>query len=432
MRILIVGGGGREHALAWKVARSAEVDQVWVAPGNAGTAREARIENIDIADTDIDRLLDFASRQAVDLTIVGPEAPLAAGIVDRFNDADLRCFGPRRDAARLETSKAFAKDFMARHRIPTADYASFTEADQAEAWIRDRGAPVVVKADGLAAGKGVVVAEDVDSAVAAARDMLAGNAFGDAGHRVVLEEFLEGEEASFIVMADGAHVLPLATSQDHKRRDDGDRGPNTGGMGAVSPAPRITPELEQRILDQIIRPTVQGMRDDGVPYTGFLYAGLMIDANDQPKVLEFNCRLGDPEAQPLLLRLNSALPHLCLEALDHDLADVAVHWDERPAVGVVLASGGYPGKYQKGHVIHGLPEREDGNCKVFHAGTREEDGQVVNNGGRVLCVTALGESLENARDKAYARVEEIHWEDVFFRRDIGLRAIARAQEGISG
>lgn len=425
MNVLIVGGGGREHALAWKAARSAEVAQVWVAPGNAGTARESGIENLAIGDTDIPALLDFAHREAVDLTIVGPEAPLAEGIVDRFAEAGLRCFGPRREAARLETSKAFAKDFMARHRIPTADYASFTDADRAEAWIRDRGAPVVVKADGLAAGKGVVVAEDVDQAVAAARDMLAGNAFGDAGHRVVLEEFLQGEEASFIVMADGEAVLPLATSQDHKRRDDGDAGPNTGGMGAISPAPVITTEVSERILEQVIRPTIRGMREDGHPYTGFLYAGLMIDPNGQPKVLEYNCRLGDPEAQPLLLRLGSDLPGLCRQALDGDLADGTVHWDERPALGVVMASGGYPGKYTKGHAIHGLPGQETSDCKVFHAGTREEDGLVVNSGGRVLCVTALGKDLREARERAYARVEEIDWQDVFFRRDIGARALAR-------
>ncbi len=424
MKVLVVGGGGREHALAWKAAHSAEVDQVYVAPGNAGTARERLMENVPIAADDIPALIDFATREAISLTIVGPEAPLVAGIVDRFQEADLRCFGPTRGAARLEGSKAFSKDFMKRHGIPTAAHGSFTDADEAEAWVRRQGAPIVVKADGLAAGKGVVVAESVAEAVDAARDMLAGNAFGDAGHRVVIEEFLEGEEASFMVMADGDFVLPLATSQDHKARDDGDRGPNTGGMGAVSPAPVITPELAQVIMERVIRPAVKGMRADGHPYTGFLYAGLMISPEGEPKVLEYNCRLGDPETQPIMMRLRSDLPQLCLEAIERDLADVEARWDERPAVGVVMASGGYPGSYDKGHEISGLPEREDGDTKVFHAGTRVDDqGRLVNNGGRVLCATALGNSIATARERAYAQVERIHWQDAFWRRDIGVRAM---------
>ncbi|MEA5446062.1 phosphoribosylamine--glycine ligase [Gammaproteobacteria bacterium AB-CW1] len=429
MKILVVGGGGREHALAWKLAHSAEVDQVFVAPGNAGTAREPRISNLPLQATDIDGLLEFALRESIELTVVGPEAPLVEGIVDRFRENHLRCFGPNRGAAQLEGSKAFSKRFMARHGIPTAAYDSFTDPRQAEAWIRERGAPIVVKADGLAAGKGVVVAQTVEEAVAAVHDMLEGNAFGDAGHRVVVEEFLEGEEASFIVMADGEHILPLATSQDHKARDDGDTGPNTGGMGAVSPAPLVTPEIEQRIMDEVIRPTVSGMAQDGNPYTGFLYAGLMIASDGSPKVLEFNCRFGDPETQPILMRLRSDLAKLCLEALDRDLADVEARWDDRAAVGVVMAAGGYPGEYRKGDVIKGLPQQEDGMEKVFHAGTADKDGRVVTAGGRVLCATALGDTIADARDRAYALADKIEWDDVYYRRDIGHRAIAHERQG---
>ncbi len=429
MKILVVGGGGREHALAWKLAHSAEVDQVFVAPGNAGTAREPRISNLPLQATDIDGLLEFALRESIELTVVGPEAPLVEGIVDRFRENHLRCFGPNRGAAQLEGSKAFSKRFMARHGIPTAAYDSFTDPRQAEAWIRERGAPIVIKADGLAAGKGVVVAQTVEEAVAAVHDMLEGNAFGDAGHRVVVEEFLEGEEASFIVMADGEHILPLATSQDHKARDDGDTGPNTGGMGAVSPAPLVTPEIEQRIMDEVIRPTVSGMAQDGNPYTGFLYAGLMIASDGSPKVLEFNCRFGDPETQPILMRLRSDLAKLCLEALDRDLADVEARWDDRAAVGVVMAAGGYPGEYRKGDVIKGLPQQEDGMEKVFHAGTADKDGRVVTAGGRVLCATALGDTIADARDRAYALADKIEWDDVYYRRDIGHRAIAHERQG---
>ena len=423
MKILVVGGGGREHALAWKLDHSAEVDQVFVAPGNAGTAREPRITNLPIAATDIEALLEFALKEAIDLTIIGPEAPLVAGIVDRFQSNRLRCFGPNRAAAQLEGSKAFSKRFMARHGIPTAEYEAFTDPKEAERWIRERGAPIVVKADGLAAGKGVVVARTMEEAITAVHDMLEGNAFGDAGHRVVVEEFLEGEEASFIVMADGEHVLPLATSQDHKARDDGDTGPNTGGMGAVSPAPLVTPEIEQRIMDEVIRPTVDGMRADGNPYTGFLYAGLMITADGTPKVLEYNCRFGDPETQPIMMRLRSDLARLCLEALDGDLQDVDAQWDDRAAVGVVMAAGGYPAEYRKGDVIEGLPQMEDSVKKVFHAGTTEQDGQVLTSGGRVLCATALGETIATARDNAYELANSIRWPDVYYRRDIGHRAI---------
>ncbi|MDQ2069645.1 phosphoribosylamine--glycine ligase [Natronospira bacteriovora] len=429
MKVLVVGGGGREHALAWKLDHSAEVDQVFVAPGNAGTAREPRITNLPIAADDIEALLEFALKEVIDLTIVGPEAPLVAGIVDRFRENRLRCFGPNRAAAQLEGSKAFSKRFMARHGIPTAEYATFTKPDEAEAWIRERGAPIVVKADGLAAGKGVVVAQSVDEAVAAVHDMLEGNAFGDAGHRVVVEEFLQGEEASFIVMADGVHALPLATSQDHKARDDGDTGPNTGGMGAVSPAPVVTPEIERRIMDEVIRPTIDGMAADGNPYTGFLYAGLMIGKDGTPKVLEYNCRFGDPETQPVMMRLRSDLARLCLEALDGDLKDVEARWDDRAAIGVVLAAGGYPADYRKGDAIQGLPEREDGVTKVFHAGTKEDNGQVVTSGGRVLCATALGETIEQARDHAYKLADSIKWDGVYYRRDIGHRAIAHEAKG---
>jgi len=424
MKVLVVGGGGREHALAWKLDHSAEVDQVFVAPGNAGTEKEPRITNLAIDATDIEALVNFATQEAIDLTIIGPEAPLVEGVVDRFQEARLRCFGPNRAAAQLEGSKAFSKRFMERHGIPTAAHRSFTDPTEAENWIREMGAPIVVKADGLAAGKGVVVAQNIEDAITAVHDMLEDNAFGDAGHRVVVEEFLEGEEASFIVMADGEHVLPLATSQDHKARDEGDTGPNTGGMGAVSPAPAVTPDIEQRIMDEVIQPTVDGMAADGNPYVGFLYAGLMIDAAGNPKVLEFNCRFGDPETQPVMMRLRSDLAWLCLEALDRDLQDVKAKWDDRAAVGVVLAAGGYPAKYRKGDEIKGLPEREDGLEKVFHAGTKLKNGKVVTNGGRVLCATALGETIEAAQKQAYALADSIQWPDVYYRRDIGHRAIA--------
>ncbi len=427
--ILVVGGGGREHALAWKAARSAQVERVYVAPGNAGTAREPGVENVAIAADDIASLRDFARKQEVALTIVGPEAPLVAGIVDAFQAEGLACFGPTRAAARLEGSKSFAKDFLARHGIPTAAYASFHDLDEALGYIREKGAPLVIKADGLAAGKGVIIARTLAEAEAAARDMLAGNAFGDAGHRIVVEEFLEGEEASFIVMADGRHVLPMATSQDHKARDEGDRGPNTGGMGAYSPAPVITPELHRRIMAEIIEPTIRGMTADGHPYTGFLYAGLMITPDGRPKVLEFNCRFGDPETQPILMRLRSDLVDLCQAALAGRLHEMTAHWDARYALGVVLAAGGYPGGYRKGDVIEGLEGAEEEGIKIFHAGTALQDGQIVTAGGRVLCVCALGEHVREARRRAYDRVARIHWPDMFYRRDIGHRAVAQEQPG---
>ena len=427
MQVLIVGSGGREHALAWKAAQSSAVAKVYVAPGNAGTAHEPKLENVAIPATAIDELIAFAQTHDIGLTIVGPEAPLVAGIVDAFQNAGLRCFGPTRAAARLEGSKAFCKDFLARHNIPTAAYGNFTDTDAAIAYIEQQGAPLVVKADGLAAGKGVIVAHTGKEAITAVRDMLKGNVFGDAGHRVVIEEFLTGEEASFIVMVDGRHVLPMASSQDHKARDDGDRGPNTGGMGAYSPAPVVTPQIHQRIMDEVILPTVTGMAADGHPYTGFLYAGLMISADGTPKVLEFNCRFGDPETQPIILRLRSDLVALCEAALDRRLHDVTALWDDRAALGVVLAAGGYPGDYDKGHVISGLPEQELTDAKVFHAGTAEQAGRIVTAGGRVLCATALGDTVAIAQHRAYALARRISWDGMFYRNDIGRRAIAREQ-----
>ncbi len=428
MKVLVVGGGGREHALAWKLAQSPRVETVYVAPGNAGTAREPGVENVAIGAEDLDALLAFARDNAVDLTVVGPEAPLVAGIVDRFTGAGLRCFGPTAGAAQLEGSKTFCKDFLARHAIPTAAYASFTDVDAAVACIRERGAPIVVKADGLAAGKGVILAQTEDEAIAAVRDMLAGNAFGEAGHRVVVEEFLVGEEASFIVMADGTNVLAMASSQDHKARDDGDRGPNTGGMGAYSPAPVVTREIFDRAMREVIEPTVAGMAAEGHPYTGFLYAGLMIAPDGTPKVLEYNCRFGDPETQPILLRLRSDLAALCEAALDGKLDEVAAEWDPRPSLGVVMAAGGYPASYAKGAAISGLPQ-ETPETKVFHAGTAEADGAVVTSGGRVLCCCALGDTVAAAQAAAYALVGRIRWKDAYYRTDIGYRAVAREREG---
>ncbi|MCP4701689.1 MAG: phosphoribosylamine--glycine ligase [Gammaproteobacteria bacterium] len=424
MKILIIGGGGREHALAWKAAQSEKVEKVFVAPGNAGTAHESCVENVPIKAEDLPALVDFAVQNSIGLTIAGPEAPLAAGVTDRFQEAGLRCFGPVQKAARLEASKAFAKDFLRRHNIPTAAYGKFTELEQAIAYIRQTGAPTVVKADGLAAGKGVILAQTEDEAIAAARDMLAGNAFGEAGHRVVIEEFLQGEEASFICMADGEHILPLATSQDHKARDNGDQGPNTGGMGAYSPAPVITPGIHARIMEEVIKPTVYGMAAEGSPYTGFLYAGLMIDAQGTPKVLEYNCRFGDPETQPILLRLQSDLAALCEAALDKRLDQTQARWDARASLGVVLAAGGYPGAYAKGRIIR-LPETEMPDSKIFHAGTAEKDGQIVTSGGRVLCACALGRDVSEAQARAYALAKQADWQDIYYRTDIGYRAVAR-------
>lgn len=425
MKVLIVGGGGREHALAWKAAQSATVGTVYVAPGNAGSAREPKVQNVDVSADDLDGLVAFADSHAIDLTIIGPEAPLVAGVVDAFQMAGLPCFGPTRAAAQLEGSKAFTKDFLARHRIPTAEYRSFTELDAARRYLEQRGAPIVVKADGLAAGKGVILAQSVEEAVRATASMLSGEAFGAAGRRVVIEEFLRGEEASFIVLVDGEHVLPMATSQDHKARDDGDRGPNTGGMGAYSPAPVVTPELEARILREVIAPTVRGMAADGHPYRGFLYAGLMITADGVPKVLEYNCRFGDPEAQPILLRLRTDLIALIDAALQGKLDRVRAEWDPRVALGVVMAAAGYPGNYRRGDPISGLPSGSSDDNKVFHAGTRAEAGQVLTNGGRVLCVTALGASVHDAQQRAYEIVRQIAWDGAYYRRDIGYRAIAR-------
>ena len=425
MKVLVIGSGGREHALAWRAIQSSQVETVFVAPGNAGTELEKGIENIPLSADDLDGLLAFASEQKIELTIVGPEAPLVAGIVDRFSEAGLACFGPTAAAAQLEGSKAFAKDFMARHGIPTAAYGNFTDIDEATAFIRQHGAPIVVKADGLAAGKGVIIAQTIDEAEAAVRDMLAGNAFGEAGHRVVVEEFLEGEEASFIVMADGKNVLALATSQDHKARDEGDLGPNTGGMGAYSPAPVINEELHQRAMQSVILPTVRGMAEQGMPFTGFLYAGLMVSADGETKVLEFNVRFGDPETQPIMMRLQSDLAELCLAAVNGELDQVEASWDRRPALGVVMAAGGYPGSYSKGQVISGLDQANHGDTKVFHAGTALQDDQVVATGGRVLCVCSLADSVKNAAAEAYSGCDKIHWDGAFYRRDIGYRAIAR-------
>ena len=429
MKVLIIGGGGREHALAWKAAQSPLVDRVYVAPGNAGTALEHGTENLPIAAEDIESLVRFATEQAIGLTLVGPEAPLVAGVADAFQAAGLRCFGPSRGAAQLEGSKTFTKDFLARHRIPTAAYGSFTEIEPALAYLREQGAPIVVKADGLAAGKGVILAQDLPAAEAAVRDMLGGDRFGAAGRRVVIEEFLTGEEASFIVMANGQQVLPMASSQDHKAAGDGDTGPNTGGMGAYSPAPVVTPEIHDRAMREVILPTVAGMAAEGLPYTGFLYAGLMIARDGTPKVLEYNCRLGDPETQPILLRLKSDLVTLCLVALDGRLDRVSAEWDERVALGVVMAAGGYPGSYVKGDPIEGLPDHSRSDLKVFHAGTRLRDGQVVTDGGRVLCVTALGIDVREAQAKAYDQVRAIRWRDAYFRTDIGYRAVARVRDG---
>ncbi|HEI9731427.1 TPA: phosphoribosylamine--glycine ligase [Serratia marcescens] len=427
MNILIIGNGGREHALAWKAAQSPLADKVYVAPGNAGTALEANLENVAIAATDIPALVAFAQSHDIGLTIVGPEAPLVIGVVDAFQAAGLKIFGPSQAAAQLEGSKAFTKDFLARHRIPTAEYENFTEVEPALAYVRRKGAPIVIKADGLAAGKGVIVAMTLQEAEEAVRDMLAGNAFGDAGHRIVVEEFLDGEEASFIVMVDGENVVPMATSQDHKRVGDGDTGPNTGGMGAYSPAPVVTDEIHRRAMDQVIWPTVRGMAAEGNTYVGFLYAGLMIAADGQPKVIEFNCRFGDPETQPIMLRLRSDLVELCLAGAEGRLNEKSSDWDERPALGVVLAAGGYPGDYRNGEVIQGLPQQESADGKVFHAGTRLQGDDVVTSGGRVLCATALGDTVAQAQQRAYQLAEGIQWPGSFCRKDIGYRAIARGK-----
>ncbi|MBN57677.1 MAG: phosphoribosylamine--glycine ligase [Thalassolituus sp.] len=428
MKILVIGSGGREHALAWKALQSPLVEKVFVAPGNAGTAIEDNIENVAIDVLDFDALEAFAKENEVGLTIVGPEAPLVDGVVDQFEAAGLKIFGPKKGAAQLEGSKAFTKDFLARHQIPTAEYQNFTEVEPALAYLREKGAPIVVKADGLAAGKGVIVAETLEQAEEAVKDMLSGNAFGDAGCRVVIEEFLAGEEASFIVMVDGKNVLPMATSQDHKRVGDKDTGPNTGGMGAYSPAPVVTPEIDARIMREVIMPTVEGMAAEGNDYTGFLYAGLMIDESGAPKVIEYNCRFGDPETQPIMLRMQSDMVAHCLAALEGKLDTENAEWDPRPSLGVVLAAAGYPADYPKGDVIS-LPADDGTDRKVFHAGTKlNENGEVVTAGGRVLCATALGNSVSEAQAQAYELVKLVSWEGMFCRSDIGYRAVARENE----
>ncbi|WGE71181.1 phosphoribosylamine--glycine ligase [Actinobacillus equuli subsp. haemolyticus] len=425
MNVLIIGNGGREHALAWKVRQSPLVKKVFVAPGNAGTALEEGIENVAIAATDVPALVAFAKENQIGLTIVGPEAPLVIGVVDAFRANNLKIFGPTQAAAQLEGSKAFTKDFLARHQIPTAEYQNFTEVEPALAYLKQKGAPIVIKADGLAAGKGVIVAMTLEEAEEAVKDMLSGNAFGDAGSRVVVEEFLDGEEASFIVMVDGKNVEPMATSQDHKRVGEGDQGLNTGGMGAYSPAPVVTPEIHNRVMEEVIYPTVKGMAAEGNPYTGFLYAGLMIMPNGQPKVIEFNCRFGDPETQPIMMRLESDLVQLCLAACDEKLDTIKSKWCEQAALGIVLAAEGYPGDYRKGDEIIGIPTQAQKSQKVFLAGVEQKDGKLVTNGGRVLCATALGNSVFDAQQQALKLAEQIQWQGRFYRRDIGYRAVAR-------
>ena len=423
MNVLIVGSGGREHAMAWKVKKSPKVNKVYVAPGNAGTASEIGIENVAIAVDKLDQLVAFALDKKIDLTIVGPEVPLVLGIVDMFKASGLACFGPSAYAAQLEGSKSFCKDFMTRYHIPTATYQSFTDIDLALAYIEQQGAPIVIKADGLAAGKGVIVAQTKQEAMTAVKEMLAANVFGEAGHRVVIEEFLPGEEASFIVIADGKTALPMATSQDHKARDNGDCGPNTGGMGAYSPAPIVTPEIHERIMRDVILPTLRGMAEQGHPYTGFLYAGLMIAPNGDLKVLEYNCRLGDPETQPIMMRLQSDLIELCQAALAGELDQLDTQWDERDALGVVLAASGYPEHYTKGQVISGLPSQESETAKLFHAGTAQMGDDIVTNGGRVLCACALGHGIQEAQANAYQLAKTINWNGIYYRTDIGFKAM---------
>lgn len=427
MNVLIIGSGGREHALAWKAAQSPLADKVFVVPGNAGTATEAGVENVALDPMDFKALCDFCQHNDVGLTIVGPEAPLVAGVVDYFQQQGLACFGPKQGAAQLEGSKAFTKDFLKRHRIPTAAYEVFTDVDAAVSYLQQQSLPIVIKADGLAAGKGVIIAHSLQEASDTVKDMLSGNRFGDAGHRVVIEEFMQGEEASFIALVDGLTALPFASSQDHKARDDGDLGPNTGGMGAYSPAPVVTPEIHQRIMREVIMPTVRGMAAEGNTYVGFLYAGLMIGTDGSPKVVEFNCRFGDPEAQPVMMRLQSDLVGLCQSALAGSLDGLDISFDGRPCVGVVLAAGGYPDSYDKGKVISGLDSPQLPYRKIFHAGTRMQDGKIVTNGGRVLCATAMGESVTAAQQAAYELASTIDWEGIYYRKDIAYRAINREQ-----
>lgn len=427
MQVLVIGSGGREHALAWQLAQADKVERVYVAPGNAGTATEPKLENIAISADDYDDLLVFVQENEIDLTVVGPEAPLVDGLVNVFEEHGLACFGPTSGAAQLEGSKAFTKDFLARNNIPTAAYGNFTEIEPAKSYVRDQSLPIVIKADGLAAGKGVIIAETLEQADEAIEDMLEANRFGDAGHRIVVEEFLSGEEASFIVMVDGENILPLATSQDHKARDNGDKGPNTGGMGAYSPAPVVTDTVFEKAMSQVIEPTVRAMASEGNPYTGFLYAGLMVDADENIKVLEYNCRFGDPETQPIMMRLKTPLVDMCFAALQGRLDSIQIDWDPRSAVGVVMAAGGYPDAYAKGDVIQ-LPAQLPADCKVFHAGTEfDENDQIVTAGGRVLCVTALGDSVTQAQAIAYKAVATIRWNNAYYRTDIAHRAILREQ-----
>ena len=421
MNILIIGGGGREHALAWKAAQSKDVECVFVAPGNAGTASEDKLKNVAISAEDIDALKSFALQNNIALTIVGPEAPLVNGVVNVFQAAGLKIFGPTQGAAQLEGSKAFTKDFLARNNIPTAAYGNFTDEAEAIAYIKQQGAPIVIKADGLAAGKGVILAQTESEAIDAVKDMLSGNSFGDAGARVVIEEFLNGEEASFICMIDGKHILPMATSQDHKARDEGDTGPNTGGMGAYSPAPLVTDAIHQTVIDEVIRPTVDGMAKEGHPFTGFLYAGLMIE-NNKPKVLEYNVRFGDPETQPIMMRMQSDLVALCLAAVDGTLDQQTTQWDSQFALGVVLAAGGYPNQYKKGDVITGLDGLDTDKTKVFHAGSTIQNDKVVTQGGRVLCACGMGDTVADAQKAAYEIVDKIHWDNMYYRKDIGFKA----------
>ena len=425
MKILIVGGGGREHALAWKAAQSSKVEMVYVAPGNAGTANEDKVTNIEISADDINALKTFAKKEEIELTIVGPEAPLVDGIVDDFQESGLRCFGPTKAAAELEGSKSFCKNFLKKFQIPTAEYEVFTEENLAIDYVKSKKMPIVIKADGLAAGKGVVIASSQDEAIKTIKEMLSGNKFGDAGHRIVIEEFLEGEEVSYIVISDGKNVLPLATSQDHKARDDGDTGPNTGGMGAYSPAPIANSAIQQRILEEVILPTIKGMESEGRTYTGFLYAGLMVTNDGNLKVLEFNCRFGDPETQPIMMRLKSDLVSMCLASFDNTLTKCNIDWDSRSAVGVVSASDGYPASASKGDIIEGLNSIFPEYIKIFHAGTSMADGNIVTAGGRVLCATALGDTVSQAKQKAYDAINEINYDGMFFRNDIGYRAIQR-------
>ena len=425
MKILIVGGGGREHALAWKAAQSSKVEMVYVAPGNAGTANEDKVTNIEISADDINALKTFAKKEEIELTIVGPEAPLVDGIVDDFQESGLRCFGPTKAAAELEGSKSFCKNFLKKFQIPTAEYEVFTEENLAIDYVKSKKMPIVIKADGLAAGKGVVIASSQDEAIKTIKEMLSGNKFGDAGHRIVIEEFLEGEEVSYIVISDGKNVLPLATSQDHKARNDGDTGPNTGGMGAYSPAPIANSAIQQRILEEVILPTIKGMESEGRTYTGFLYAGLMVTNDGNLKVLAFNCRFGDPETQPIMMRLKSDLVSMCLASFDNTLTKCNIDWDSRSAVGVVSASDGYPASASKGDIIEGLNSIFPEYIKIFHAGTSMTDGNIVTAGGRVLCATALGDTVSQAKQKAYDAINEINYDGMFFRNDIGYRAIQR-------